>query len=99
MMDLNLLYPSPSWRGELCPSCNTRQDGSHDLRACERYEWSVKLEEATFILEAASGHLAKDQPVRLEDWDQDTREANRILTDAWLLLHRDQAMIGDVEPA
>ena len=98
MMDLNLLWPSPSWRGELCPSCNTRQDGAHDLVACERYQWSVRLEDAAFTLEDASGHLTTNQPLKLEDWDQDTREANRILTDAWLLVMRDQAMLEDVRP-
>ena len=70
---------------EFCEFCGWELTGEdHDLQSCEHYLRQAEQEQAEFALNDAISHLAKNQPLRQENWDQDTREAAIVLTRKWL---------------
>jgi hypothetical protein len=89
---------SPEYDDDLlCPACNCVENPAlHDPVACLRYQYAAQLDEAAAALENASAHLSTNQPLMLEDWDEESREAGKILVGAWL---RIQQAFSDLEAA
>ena len=79
-----------------CPTCLDYV--AHDPDACERENERAQVEhareEAIGALEGASSFLAIGQPLHLADWDDDTREANRVLLAASMRLSREYRRLG-----
>jgi hypothetical protein len=89
---------NPEYDDDLvCRSCNCIENPAlHDPAACARYQYAAELENAAATLESASRILADGQPTMLQDWDDATREAGKILVSAWL---RIQQAYSDLDEA